>query len=151
MSGSPVETLQKALNLYLIVTRGLISLWQLERHTEFSASKFDDTWPFLNIFRNPNVTVPTRKWPSVSSLTSRSVHIVLPSLVKIHIYRNSTGVLTLLYKHEFWMAIPAVTRKYTPGSWRNSRNNMRLPPLPEMRMDFIALRAQQFHVPNQTR
>ena len=81
MSESPVETLQKALGLYLFSTRGLTCLWQLERHTEFSASKFDDAWLFLNIFRNPNITVPTGKWPSVLGLTSRSIRIFLPSVV----------------------------------------------------------------------
>ena len=35
------------------------------------------------------------------------------------------------------MAIPAVTRKYTPGSCRNSRNHMRHPPRWEMRLDSL--------------
>ena len=81
MSESPIETLQKALGLYLISKRGLTFLWHLERHTEFSASKVDDAWLFLYIVKNPNITMPTRKWPLVSRLTSRSVRIVLPSLV----------------------------------------------------------------------
>ena len=34
---------------------------------------------------------------------------------------------TTLKKHEFWMAIPAVTREYTPGSHHNWRKTMRLP------------------------
>ena len=35
----------------------------------------------LKMDRNPNITVPKRKWTSVSCLTARSVCIVLPSLV----------------------------------------------------------------------
>ena len=81
MSESPVETLQKALGLQLILTRVFRSLWHLERKAEFSASKVDDAWHFLNIVKNPNITVPTRKWPSLSCLTSRRVRIVLSSLV----------------------------------------------------------------------
>ena len=57
----------------------------------------------------------------------------------------------LLNKHGFWMAIPAVTREYNPGSHHNSRKNMRLPPQRVMRPNSPALSAQQFHVPNQTR
>ena len=49
------------------------------------------------------------------------------------------------------MAIPAVTREYTPGSCRNSRNPMRRPPRREMRPESPALGAELFHVPNQTR
>ena len=81
MSESPIETLQKALGLYIISTWGLTFLWHIERHTVSSASKFDDACLFLYIVRNPNITVPTRKCPLVSRLTSRSVRIVLPSLV----------------------------------------------------------------------
>ena len=79
MSASPVQTLQKALGLHLISKRGLTSLWQLESHVEFTASNVDDAWQFLNIARNPNITVSNRKWPSVSLLTSRIVRIVLRS------------------------------------------------------------------------
>ena len=61
--------------------RGLTSFWHLQRHTEFNASKGDDAWLFLKMDRNPNITVPTRKWTSVFCLTSRSVRIVLPSVV----------------------------------------------------------------------
>ena len=49
------------------------------------------------------------------------------------------------------MAIPTVTLEYTPGSCRNSRNLIRHPPEWEMRPEFPALGAEQFHVPNQTR
>ena len=49
------------------------------------------------------------------------------------------------------MAIPAVTREYTPGSCRNSSNRMRHPPRWEMRLDSPALHAEQFRIPNQTR
>ena len=94
MSESPIETLQKALGLYLISKRGLIFLWHIERHTEFSASKVDDAW-LLYIVKNPNMTLPTRKWPLVSRLTSRSVRTVLPSLVWIH-------VVSIVMRQESW-------------------------------------------------
>ena len=81
MSESPEETLEKAIVLRLFWIGGIKSLWYLERHTEFKASKGDDSWLFLKIDRNTNITVPTRNWALVSCLTSRSVHIVLPSLV----------------------------------------------------------------------
>ena len=55
MSESPVETLEKALVLQLISTGGLTSLWHLERHAEFNASKGDDAWPLLKIDRDPNI------------------------------------------------------------------------------------------------
>ena len=48
------------------------------------------------------------------------------------------------------MAIPSVTREYTPDSCGNSRNPMRHPPRREMRLDSAALRAEQSRVPNQT-
>ena len=48
------------------------------------------------------------------------------------------------------MAIPAVTREYTPGSCRNSRNPMTHTPDREMSLDFPALGAEQFRVLNQT-
>ena len=49
------------------------------------------------------------------------------------------------------MAIPDVTREYTPGSCRNSRNPMRHVPQLEMRPEYTALGAEQFPVANQTR
>ena len=81
MSESPVETLEKAIVLRLIWIGEITSLWYLERHTEFKASKGDDNWLFFKMDRNPNITVPTRKWALVSCLTSRSVCIVLRSLL----------------------------------------------------------------------
>ena len=48
------------------------------------------------------------------------------------------------------MAIPAVTREYTPGSRRNSRNPMTHNPRWEMRLDFPALGEEQSRVPNLT-
>ena len=81
MSESPVETLEKAVFLCLIWIVGITSFWYLERHTEFKASKGDDAWLFLKMDRNPKIIFPTGKWALVSCLTSRSVHIVLPSLV----------------------------------------------------------------------
>ena len=80
MSEYPVETLEKAIVLRLIWIGGVTLLWYLDRHTEFKASKGDDAWLFLKMNRNPNITVPTRKWALVSCLNSRSVRIVLPSL-----------------------------------------------------------------------
>ena len=56
----------------------------------------------------------------------------------------------MLNQVEFRMAIPAVTREYTPGSCRNSRNPMRHPPRREMRPESHALGAEQFPVPKQT-
>ena len=55
-----------------------------------------------------------------------------------------------LNKQKFLMATPAVTREYNPGSHRNSRKTMRLPPHREMRPDSPALCAEQFLVINQT-
>ena len=49
------------------------------------------------------------------------------------------------------MAIPAVTREYTRGSCRNSRNPNRHPLWREMRPESPELGAEQFCVPNQTR
>ena len=48
------------------------------------------------------------------------------------------------------MAIPTVTREYTPGFCRISRNPMTHTPRREMRLDFPALGAEQSRVPNQT-
>ena len=50
---------------------------------------------------------------------------------------------TSLKKLEFLMAIPGVTREYTPVSHRNWRKTMRLPPLGEMTLDTPALHAKQ--------
>ena len=44
------------------------------------------------------------------------------------------------------MAIPAVTREYTPGFCRNSRNPMRHSPRWEMRLDSPALHAEQSRI-----
>ena len=49
------------------------------------------------------------------------------------------------------MAIPAVTREYTPGACRNSRKLMSLPPCRKIRTDSPAFRAEVFHVPNPRR
>ena len=59
--------------------------------------------------------------------------------------------MTSLNKPEFQMAIPVVTREYTPGACRNSRKFMRLPPRCKMRPDSPALRAEELRVPNQRR
>ena len=42
-----------------------------------------------------------------------------------------------LYKQKFLMSTPTVTREYTPGSHRNMRKTMRLPPRREMRPDSL--------------
>ena len=81
MSELPVETLEKTVGLHLIWTVRIISRWDLERHTEFNDSKGDDALLFLKMDRNPNITVPTRKWTSVPCFTSRCVRIVLLSVV----------------------------------------------------------------------
>ena len=77
----PCGDARETVLLRLIWIGGITSLWYLERPTEFKASKGDDAWLFLKMDRNPNITVPTRKWALVSCLTSRSVRIVLISLV----------------------------------------------------------------------
>ena len=152
MPESPVETLQKALRLHLNSKMGLTSLWHLESHVEFTASSVDDAWIFLNIVRNPNITVSNRKWSLVSPLTSRSVNIVLRSLA----YIPEVSIIT---RQEWWSCWrntnieiqPAKTRDYTPVSFRKMRKSMRLPLQQEMRHNSPALHAQQFHVPNKTR
>ena len=57
----------------------------------------------------------------------------------------------LLYKLEFWRAIPTVTREYNPGSHRNSRKPMRFSLRHEMRPNSTALHAEQLCFPNPTR
>ena len=54
-------------------------------------------------------------------------------------------------KQKFLMATPAITREYTPGSWRNSRNPMSHLPHQELRPESPSLGAEEFRVPNQTR
>ena len=121
MSESPVETLQKALSLHLILKRGLTSLWKLVSHVKFTDSKGDDAWQFLNIVRNPSIIVSNRKWSSVSLLTSRRVHIFLTSLP----YITEVSIIT---RQECWRC------------WRNTsieiptRHNSRIYPtfLPQL-------------------
>ena len=59
-----------------------ITLTTQEAH-RFQCFKVDDAWLFLNSVRNPNITVPTRNWTSFSRFTSRSIRIVLPSVLYI--------------------------------------------------------------------
>ena len=74
MSESPVETLDKVIVLRLIWIGVITSLWYLERHTEFKASKGDDAWLFLKMDRNPNITLPLESEPwSPASNTEASV------------------------------------------------------------------------------
>ena len=49
------------------------------------------------------------------------------------------------------MDIPAITREYTPASWRNSRKPKRLFTRREMRPDSPAFCPEQLHFPNQKR
>ena len=81
MPESIVDTLEKAVVFRLIWIGGITSLWYLERHAEFKAWKGDDAWLFLKMDRNPTITVPIRKWTSVSCFTSRCIRIVLLSVV----------------------------------------------------------------------
>ena len=74
-----------------------------------------------------------------------------PDLTSGGVHHTYTGVLTSLNKLQFRMDIPAVTREYTPGSCRNSRKPIRLPPRHEMRPDSPVLHAEQLSFPNQTR
>ena len=80
ISESSVQTLEKVLVSRLISTGTPTCLWQLERNTEFNASKGDDAWLLLKTNRNLNISVATRKGPWVSRLTLRGVPIALPSL-----------------------------------------------------------------------
>ena len=64
---------------------------------------------------------------SHASFLEVSIMSCQASLNSCGIHRNQTGVLTSLNKHELWMAIRAVTRKYTPGSHHNTRKNMGFP------------------------
>ena len=107
MPESPVETLEKALGLHLIWTMGLTSFWHLERLAEYTASKVDDARHFLNIVTYPNITVPTRKWPSVSCLTSRSVRIVLPSVVLIR-------DISIITRQESWPRLTDTSYEWLP-------------------------------------
>ena len=151
MSASSAETLQKAIDLRLFWTGGLTLLWNLESCADFNASKGDDERLFVKIDRNPNITVPTNKDASPpTSLPEASCWPAKASLDFWGVRRNYTGVLTSLNKPEFQMAIPAVTREYTPGAGRNSRKHMRLPPRWKMRPNSPALHAVEFLVPNQT-
>ena len=78
---SRVENLEKAIFLQIFWTEGLTYLWHIESCAEFNASKGDDAWLFVKIDRITNITVPTNKGRLASQLTSRRVHIILPSLV----------------------------------------------------------------------
>ena len=49
------------------------------------------------------------------------------------------------------MAMPGLTREYTPGACWNSRKLMRLHTHHKMRPDSPELHAEEFHVPNKTR
>ena len=53
LSESPDENLEKAIVLCLFWIGGITSLWYLERHTEFKASKCGDARLFLKMDRIP--------------------------------------------------------------------------------------------------
>ena len=150
MPESPVETVQKALRLHINSKSGLTSLWHLESHVEFTASNVDDSWKFLNIVRNHNITLSNWKWSLVSPLTFRSVNIVLRSLA----YIPEVSIIT---RQEWWRCWrntsieiqPTITRDYTLGSCRKLRKSMRLPLQWEMRHNSPALRAQDSMFPIQ--
>ena len=148
LGGAPTESRRSP----PFLDRGLTLLWNLERCADFNASKGDEEGLFVKIDRNPNITVPTNKdaWPP-ASLPEASCWPAEGSLDFWGVCRNYTGVLTSLNKPEFQMAIPAITREYTPGACRNARKLMRLPPRWKMRPNSPALHAVEFRVPNQTR
>ena len=114
MSESPVKTLEKGIGPRLIWTGGLTSLWHLERHAEFNASKGDDDWLFLKIDRNPKITVETRKVHWVSSLTSKSVCISLPSLQEI-------SEVSLVTRQESWRRWTNTSLKWSCSPRRAER------------------------------
>ena len=123
MSESPVEILEKALCLHLIWKRGLTSLWHLERNAEFSVTKGDDACLFLNIVRNPRITVPTRNWPFFSCHTSRSVRLVLTSQFRFITRQESWRC----WKYMSFQSPSRQTGEYTQGNHRNSRKPRNLP------------------------
>ena len=81
MYESPVETIEKALST-ATSGKGPHIPPQFDKNEEFNASNGDDAW-LLKIDRNPNIPVPTRKGALITRLTSRSIRIVLQSLVYI--------------------------------------------------------------------
>ena len=60
-----------------------------------------------------------------------------PSLTSRGVRHNYKGFLTSLNKPEFQMAIPAVTREYTPAACCNFRKHMRLHRRHKMRPDSL--------------
>ena len=68
---SSVETLEKFIGPCIITTGGLTSVWHLKSYAEIKASKLDDAWLLLNMYRNPNITVGSRKGPWVSAFKVR--------------------------------------------------------------------------------
>ena len=101
-----MKTLEKALGLHLFWTGGLTSLWQLDRHTKFNASKGDDAWLFVKIDRKPSITVSTNKGRLDSHLTSRGIRIFLPSLVFI-------PEVSILTRQESWLRWTNPSIKWT--------------------------------------
>ena len=139
-----VETLEKALGHHFISKMGLTCLWHLESHVEFTASDCDDAWQFINIVRNPNITVSNRKRDLDSHLTSRSVCIFLPRLVYIpELSLIPRQVPDFSEQTRVSNGHPPVTREYTPGSYHNSRKPKRLSPPCEMRPESPALCPEQ--------
>ena len=151
MSECPAETLQKVLGLNFISKSCLTGLWHHESHVEFNASNDDDGWQFFNIVRNPNITLSNRKKRPELPLNFQK-HPYCPATPSLHYWgvpHTQTGFLTSLNKVQIRMDIHAVTREYTPGSWRNSRKPMRLPSLrDEARFPCIVSRAIAFSQSN---
>ena len=114
-SESSVETLEKIIGPR-IITRGLTSVWHLKSYTEIKASKWDDAWHFLNINRNPNITVEVEREPRCLP-TPLGVPIVLSQP------RRMPRSPTQLYRtpdvsEPPWLlyGLPDITREYIPGS-----------------------------------
>ena len=80
MSESSVETLEKTLVPRLIWT-GASHLLTLREARGVQCFKGYEAWLFLKIDRNPKIFLETRKGHLVSHLTSRSICIILSSLV----------------------------------------------------------------------
>ena len=149
------ESLVENLEKYLVPTssgQGPHIRWHFEMHTEFTASKGDDTWLFMKIDSNPNITVPNRKGDLISLLTSRSIRIVLPSLVYI-------PVVSVVLRQVSWLHwtspvsnghLRCNSRIYTRFLPQLEKTHEMFPSL-EMRPESPALCPEQLRFPIQTR
>ena len=85
--------------------------WHFERHADFKASKGDEAWLCLKFDRNPNITVPTRKGALIYLFISRSIRIVLPSLVyipKLSVIRRQVSWIRWINSSFEWTAPPSL-------------------------------------------